>query len=58
MAATVRAEASPGPGGGAATGERDRLPEGRGRIVVDPFAVPDEHAVGLDSEQPLRRRHP
>ena len=58
MAATVCAEADPGPGRRAATGERDRLPESGGRILVDPLAVTDEHAVGLDSEQPPRRRHP
>jgi hypothetical protein len=51
------AEAGPGPGRDAATGECDRLPKGRGRILVDPLPVTDEHVVRLDSEQPPRRRH-
>jgi len=50
MEATVCAEAGPSPGRGAATSEPDRLPEGRGRILVDPLAVADEHVVGLDGE--------
>jgi hypothetical protein len=43
---------------GAPAGERDRLPKGRGRILVDPLAVTDEHVVGLDGKQPPRRRQP
>jgi len=34
------------------------LPKGRGRILVDPLAVTDKHVVGLDGEQPPRRRYP
>jgi hypothetical protein len=51
-------ESGPGPGWGAPAGERDRLPKRRGRIRVDSLAVTDEHVVGLDREQPLRRRQP
>ncbi len=58
MEATVCAEAGPGPRWGAATGERDRFPKGRGRILVDPLTATDEQVVGLDSEQPPRRRQP
>jgi hypothetical protein len=58
MEATVCAEAGPGPGRGAATGEHHRLPKSRGRILVEPLAVTDEHMVGLDGEQPPRRRRP
>jgi hypothetical protein len=52
MEATVCAEDGPSPGRSAATSEPDRLLEGRGRILVDPLAVTDEHMVGLDGEQP------
>jgi hypothetical protein len=58
MEATVRAEPGPGPGWSAVTCERDRLPKSSGRTLVDPVAVTDEHVVGLDGEQPPRRRQP
>src|SRR6266496_4720479 len=54
----VRAEAAPGPGRRSPAGERDRLPQGRGRLLVDPLTVTDEHVVGLDGEQPPRRPQP
>jgi hypothetical protein len=40
------------------TCERDRLPKSSGRTLVDPLAVTNEHVVGLDGEQPPRRRQP
>jgi hypothetical protein len=54
----VCAEAAPCPGRDSATRERDRLEKGRGRLLVDPLAVTDEHVLGLDGEQPPRRCQP